>query len=246
MRNLALAFTALAFTGPAFAADLPVPPVTKAPPPAPAYYAPTWTGCSFGANAGGIFGHTTFTRTGKANGMPLNNSFGSQSPASGAVGGQVGCDYQAGNWVFGAQGLMDATFLKGTNTAAAIPADTLRDKTPWFATATARVGYTVTPSVLLYGKGGAAFTQNQLAVFSGSTAGVPFETATSDRVGWTAGGGAEWMYTPNVSVFLEYQHLDFGSKSTTFASPAVADVIATKQHFDTVMTGLNFHFKPWP
>ena len=244
MRNLALAFTALAFTGSAFAADLPV---RKAPPPAPVPLV-TWTGCYFGGNAGGLFGHTTFQRTGKVNGTPLNDDFGSQSPATGAVGGQVGCDYQAGNWVLGAQGLMDANFLKETNVITAFPTTSIRDKSPWFATATGRVGYTVMPTMLLYGKGGAAFIQNQFAVFSGSTSGIPFETATSNRVGWTAGGGVEWMYMPNVSVFVEYQHLDFGSKSTTFASPPaiVADVIATKQHFDAVMAGLNFHFRPWP
>jgi outer membrane immunogenic protein len=151
MRNLALAFTVLAFASPAFAADLPIP-VKAPPPPAPALL-PSWTGCSFGANAGGILAHTTFQRTGKANGTPLNDNFGSQSPASGAVGGQLGCDYQAGNWVLGAQGLMDATFLKGTNTITAIPTATIRDKSPWFATATGRIGYTVVPSVLLYGKG---------------------------------------------------------------------------------------------
>jgi outer membrane immunogenic protein len=244
MRNLALALTALTFTGPAFAADLPIPVKAPPPPPAPAYL-PTWTGCSFGANAGGILGHSTFTRTGKAAGTPLNDNFGSQSPASGAVGGQLGCDYQAGNWVIGAQGLMDVTFLKGTNAVTAMPAATIQDKNPWFATATARVGYTVTPSVLLYGKGGAAFVQDKFAVFPGSTSNFPAETATTNRVGWAAGGGVEWMYMPNVSVFLEYQHLDFGSKSTTFTG-AAADVIATKQHFDTAMAGLNFHFRPWP
>jgi outer membrane immunogenic protein len=245
MRNLALAFTALAFTGSAFAADMPVP-VRKAPP-APAYYVPTWTGCSFGANAGGIFEHTTFHRTAQG-AVPLNDNFGSQSPASGAVGGQIGCDYQAGNWVFGAQGLMDATFLKGSNPIPPFPTFTLRDRTPWYATTTARVGYTVTPSVLLYGKGGAAFVRNELSVY-GPNGGLS-ETAKSDKVGWTAGGGVEWMYIPNVSVFLEYQHLDFGSKSNAFTTAPGAigapDVVASKQHFDTVMTGLNFHFKPWP
>jgi outer membrane immunogenic protein len=247
MRNLALAFTALAFTSPAFAADLPIP--VKAPPrPAPAYVVPTWTGCSFGANAGGMFGHTTFTRTGKVNGTPLNDNFGSQSPATGAVGGQLGCDYQTGSFVFGVQGQMDATFLRSDNTIPAFPTFKLRDQAPWYATTTGRIGYTITPTVLVYGKGGAAFIENKFSVLGAN--GFLSESARSDRIGWTAGGGVEWMYMPNVSVFLEYQHMDFGSKSASFTNGpgtvGVADVIASKQHFETVMTGLNFHFRPWP
>jgi outer membrane immunogenic protein len=241
MKGFALAVVGVAFTGSAYAADLAV----KAPPP-PAYApVPTWTGCYLGANVGGAFGHTDFTQVGKVNGLTLNDNFGSQSPSSVAGGGQVGCDYQASQWVFGVQGLVDATDLNGSNDITAFPTFTIHNKDEWYATVAGRIGYTVTPSVLFYGKGGVAFTENKMAVF-----GTNFlsETANADRVGWTAGAGVEWKFLPSFSVFAEYQHLDFGSKNVAFtAAPGTngaADIISTKQQIDTVMAGVNYHFTP--
>jgi len=34
--------------------------------------------------------------------------------------------------------------------------------------------------------------------------------------GWTIGGGLEWMFAPNWSVFPEYTVMDFGTKRVTF------------------------------
>jgi outer membrane immunogenic protein len=243
MKGFALAVVGVAFTGSAYAADLAV----KAPP-SPAYAPlPTWTGCYLGANIGGAFGQTDFTRVGQGN-VTLNDNFGSQSPSSVVGGGQMGCDYQVSQWVFGVQGLIDATDLNGSNV---IPVPfsetfTIDNKNEWYATVTGRIGYTVTPWVLLYGKGGVAFAENKMAVF-----GPTFlsETANADRTGWTAGAGVEWMFRPNFSVFAEYQHLDFGSKDVVFTpAPGTVggggDIISTKQQIDTVMAGVNYHFRP--
>jgi outer membrane immunogenic protein len=145
--------------------------------------------------------------------------------------------------------LIDGTGLNGTNRIPVAFANgqtfTINNKNNWYSTVTGRVGYTVIPSVLVYGKGGAAFTQDRLAVF-----GPTFlsETARADRVGWTAGGGVEWMFHPNFSAFVEYQHLDFGSKNVTFRNApgtvGAADIIRTNQRIDTVMAGVNYHFRP--
>jgi outer membrane immunogenic protein len=248
MRGFSLAIAALAFTGSAHAADMPLP--VKAPPPPPVVLLPTWTGCYIGANAGAAFEHTDFRRVGQVNGAPMNNNFGSQSHSSAAAGGQVGCDYQFNNFVFGAQGLIDGTGLKGTNripvAVANANAFAINHKTDWYSTVTGRVGYTVIPSVLVYAKGGAAFTEDRLAVLGVTN--LVTETAKTGRVGWTAGGGVEWMFHPNVSAFLEYQHLDFGGKNVAFRNaPGVAgaaDIIRTNQRIDTVMAGVNYHFRP--
>jgi outer membrane immunogenic protein len=149
--------------------------------------------------------------------------------------------------VFGAQGLIDGTGLDGSNVVTASSRVTIHNKNDWYATVTGRVGYTVIPVVLVYGKAGAAFTEDRLAVY-----GPTFlsETASAGRVGWTAGAGAEWLFLPNFSVFAEYQHLDFGSKNVAFTSApgtvGAADIIAAKQQIDTFMAGVNYHFGPRP
>jgi outer membrane immunogenic protein len=206
---------------------------------------PSWTGCYVGANVGGAFGQTDFHRVGKVNGAVLSDDFGSQSPSSVAGGGQAGCDYQVGHFVFGAQGLIDGAGLDGSNVVTAFPNFTMHSKNDWYATVAGRIGYTLIPVVLVYGKAGVAFTHDRFAN-NGRT--FLSETADADRTGWTAGAGVEWMILPHFSVSLEYQHMDFGSKTVAFtAAPGTigsADVIAVKQQIDTVMAGVNYHFKP--
>src|SRR5882757_8734026 len=68
------------------AADLPV--KYK---PAPIMAAPvfSWTGCYIGVHGGGAAMRDSFTET---------------NGTGGIAGGQVGCNYQDGNWVFGVEG----------------------------------------------------------------------------------------------------------------------------------------------
>src|SRR5690242_565004 len=81
----------------ASAADLPRKQPAYLPPPLPVY---TWTGCYIGANVGGAWGNidATDVSTG-ASVSARNNGF--------AGGGQVGCDYQMSQWVFGIRNLFD-------------------------------------------------------------------------------------------------------------------------------------------
>jgi outer membrane immunogenic protein len=61
------------------------------------------TGCYLGANAGGAFVHN------KDRDPIANLDAGSDSTSGFIGGGQVGCDYQAGLWVFGVQGVLRRT-----------------------------------------------------------------------------------------------------------------------------------------
>ena len=96
MKKLLLSSTFLVIvSGAATAADLRLP--VKA---APVAAAPlfSWTGCYVGAHVGGATIHT-FTATN------FEGSASTSDNGSGAVaGGQVGCNYQQGNWVFGVEG----------------------------------------------------------------------------------------------------------------------------------------------
>lgn len=134
MKRILLAAVALAVLLPAsqtaLAADLPARPVYM--PPAVVSPIYNWTGCYVGANIGVAWGF------GEANG-----SFGTETGFAG--GGQIGCDYQIGQWVIGARNMFDGTTISGGAT--------------WFDTLTARGGYLVQPNVLLYVQAGAAWAE---------------------------------------------------------------------------------------
>src|SRR5205807_6800799 len=106
-----VALVALGLGAPAaFAAERPVPAYAPPPPPPPAY---TWSGCYIGASAGTSSGRSDGFSTSAgtlalgvgpgpgavvAGGFPITDSFN----LSGFIGGgQLGCNWQVGVWVFG-------------------------------------------------------------------------------------------------------------------------------------------------
>ena len=114
-------------------------------------------------------------------------------------GGQVGYNYQFNSFVIGAETDFQGTSITGghqgnyaglydspypnSNTGVLSPLVTGNGGNlglPWFGTVRGRVGYLVTPTLLLYGTGGFAY--------GGVTAFQRSNTST----GWTAGGGIEW------------------------------------------------------
>jgi outer membrane immunogenic protein len=234
--SLAALGMSAAFGTAAWAADLgrpaPAPVYTKAPMVAPPL---TWTGCHLGGNIGGAFIHNK-----DKDPTAGDADLGSDSPSGFIGGGQVGCDYQAGPWVFGVQGMFDWADVKGSHT---VPGSfgfaSISNDDKWFATATARVGYAVQPALLLYARGGAAWTRNDLTA---SSPAIPFDSATADRVGWTAGAGLEYMFAPSWSVFGEYNFMDFGTKTVNFP---LAGPLDAKQDIQTVTVGVNWHLRPW-
>lgn len=166
-------------------------------------YAPafSWTGCYLGANvgAGSQSSETIFA------GIPddpalFNNG---SNTASGIIGGgQIGCDYQRGKFVFGIQGMFDATNLDGSNNyTEGTGLSSTRTEAEWFATLTGRIGISVTPMTLIYAKGGVAWISNEytdscLTTCSAGTPGNPANPhyvgrGSDTRTGWIVGGGLE-------------------------------------------------------
>jgi outer membrane immunogenic protein len=222
----------------ASAADLPI--ARKAPPPAPAYVPPApipyiWTGCYVGGNIGAAWSNVDVDNV---------STGGSASGGNSGVvgGGQVGCDYQTGAWVFGIRDMFDATGLNNHHNAtfSTIPfSGTADSRTHWFDTLTVRGGYLVVPNVLIYVQGGAAWT-NTNVTFTDFT-GVQVGEISNDRTGWTAGGGMEWMFAPHWSVFAEYNFMGFGTQSTAFAACGGC-VLSAKANIQDVLIGLNYKF----
>lgn len=199
----------------AFASDLPN---SKTAPLAPVVNATkSWTGCYAGIN-GGLGSQSSKTQ------YQVKASYideGSNTGSGGLFGGQIGCDYQSGNVVFGVQGLVDWTNLSGSNEYTDNEGGVLTTDARWSATLAGRVGYTVQPETLIYLKGGVAWInnensdQNNVLNIDYPKNNVPYTTtgkSNAIKTGWIVGAGIEQKLSLNMSIFIEYNYLDFGSK----------------------------------
>jgi outer membrane immunogenic protein len=235
MRRLltaSVALSALGAAAPAVAADLRMP-VKAAPLPVV-----SWTGCYVGVNAGGGSANKHFTD-------PTTTPFtelGSHRATGAVAGGQIGCDYQAGVWVFGVQGMFDGTSIKGDHTSPN-GEDNFTTKIHWFATATARLGVTVKPSLLLYVKGGGAWVRENFAIWSPVT-GNPLFDSNPTRGGFVVGFGGEVLTQDGWSMFLEYNYMGFDKRRTDFTVVPAGPIfpIDVRQDVQTVMVGINYRF----
>jgi outer membrane immunogenic protein len=216
----------IAFAAPAFAADLPARTYTKG----PAITVPdavyNWTGFYIGGHIGGALAGN-------------NSPGGSNGRFLGGV--QGGFDYQfATNWVLGAEAQFSG--LTGNSGKGVLfPAGTLvTGNTTQLGSVTGRIGYAWGPA-LLYAKGGYAF-RSDLNV-SASAGGLPVFVAAngSQRNGFTAGGGLEYMFAPNWSAKAEYLYYNFGNATFT-GGPAAIVGARFRDDEHTVKLGINYRF----
>lgn len=216
---LAVAIIATAFSGQAFAADLPARTYTKAPPVVAAY---DWSGFYIGANGG--YGWGSDERTD----LQANGGFWTAGPGSigdvqtlkpsGAVyGGQIGYNWQFGNWVLGLEGQYDGADLNRTDPSIFNPGPSRwSSKIDSIATGTARLGYAF-DNWLPYIKGGYAGAQLEATntFLLGST--IPPSTASLDhnqwRNGFVIGGGLDYALARNWIIGIEYSYLDLGTET---------------------------------
>src|SRR5262249_25890595 len=162
--SAAVATLAIAATGSALAADYRAP--IKAPimpPPPVAQPVPfTWSGCFAGGHTGLAVGHTNWKDA--PNGGIIDPTFatqGAHNDLSGAIGGgQIGCDYQTGNFVFGFEGAFSGSTVSGTAGDQFNPFISMRSQTQWLGTVTARGGFAI-DRALVYVRGGGAWTRNR-------------------------------------------------------------------------------------
>jgi outer membrane immunogenic protein len=224
-------------TSQALAADMGRP-MYKAPmaPPAPIY---NWTGCYVGVNVGGAFANIDVTD------VTTGASASRTSDTGVAGGGQIGCDYQMSQWVVGIRNMFDGTSIKGsrsfTDPGLVGGSGTVDTKVHWFDALTARGGYLVQPNLLFYVQGGAAWTEAKATVFDSTGAEVG-SLSRNSRTGWTVGGGAEWMFVPQWSVFVEYNYMGFGTRSSSFQVCSGCDVFSAKANIQDVLVGVNYKF----
>ncbi|HEY5378322.1 MAG TPA: outer membrane protein [Pseudolabrys sp.] len=182
---------------------------------APLYAAPyNWTGLYVGINGGGGFGTSNVAT------VPS----GSFNTNGGLVGGTIGYNWQMGQTVFGLEGDIDWTDLRGSGTCAGTTCET---RNSWLSTARGRLGYAF-DRFLPFISGGAAFGDIQNNI-------TGIGSATETRVGWTVGGGLEAAIAGPWSAKIEYLYADLGRGASVLGSDASFKT-------NIVRGGLNYRF----
>lgn len=197
---------------------------------------------------------------------------------AGFIGGaQLGYNYEFKPVVFGLEADIQGVANKASSSVAAsgipvgFPTENMTSLTTvsrdldYFGTVRGRVGFEATPMLLLYGTGGLAYggvkssttiAQSDTGIIPGNVAAAYSGTGTlSDtRVGWTAGGGLEWMFARQWSAKAEYLYYDLGSvtynvgpliaNAPGFASPTwVANAQSTTRFNGSIArVGVSYHF----
>jgi outer membrane immunogenic protein len=208
------------------------PPPVYIPPPVPIPY--IWTGCYVGGNVGGAWSSVDVTGVGGVDFSANNSGF--------AGGGQIGCDYQWDRWVIGFRDMLDATSLSNSGNFSTVPfTGTVNSRTRWFDTLTARGGYLLTPQVLLYAQGGAAWTNTDITFNSG---GSQVGDLSNNHTGWTLGAGVEWMFAPHWSVFAEYNFMGFSTQSAIITGCGGTCTVNANGNANVqdVVAGVNYKF----
>jgi outer membrane immunogenic protein len=228
---------AVALCTSAFAADLPAKPSYKSPPlaPAPVF---SWSGCYVGGNLG--YGHESRTWSGTAT-TPTTMFVSQRTSGDGFVGGgQLGCDYQWSNVVFGIAGMWDASDVSKSNSVNGIPGAFLRDKVKSFETVTGRIGWAINRN-LVYALGGGAW-ERVSGTIDGSGLGLATETHSWSNSGWVVGAGWEYAFTNNLSAKIEYDYMDFANKTVSYPITSAGPVQFSRQNLQTILVGLNYRF----
>jgi outer membrane immunogenic protein len=264
MKKLLLAVAgslALSLAAPANAADLAASPYTKAPPVAAAAVY-NWTGFYVGGHVGYGWGNTT-SDSFSAAGALLDTTGSDPSGVFG--GGQIGYNWQfSPNWLIGVEADGSVSGLRGTSAACtATGCASGTTKTQDFGTVRGRLGYVIN-SVLLYGTGGWAWSESITdrtvtcvvaggGVCPGGPSPSPLTgmvaSASGSQSGWVAGAGVEWMFAPNWTAKLEYQHMEFDNVGRDFNYPGFATAFrhtVSDSRLDTVRVGVNYLFGGLP
>ena len=142
----------------------------------------------------------------------------------------------------------------------------------YLGTVRTRFGMLVTPNLLVFGSGGLAYGGLNLNIQNtqfwtttgGAQAGsnsvmIGSNSAYTTQVGWSVGGGLEWMFAPNWSAKAEYLYYDLGQFSSTVVNNyygtggfagnnGIQNASSYTGHItgNIIRAGMNYHFNIAP
>lgn len=214
---------AAAVASPSFAADLP-----RAAYKSPLSVAPfSWSGFYVGINGGYGWGKSNWTIVG------TGLSTGNFNTSGGLIGGTIGYNLQTGSLVLGLEGDLDASWIKGTDTATC-GTPGCETKNSWLGTARGRIGY-AWDRWLPFITGGAAFGDIKMT--------TPASTSqTTTKVGWTLGGGLEYAFMGPWSTKIEYLYADLGKGKCDIGPCGGLISFESPLKVNVVRLGVNYRF----
>jgi outer membrane immunogenic protein len=181
---------------------------------------------------------------------------------SGAVGGgEFGYNWQWGQFLLGFEAdisgstIKGGTLVSGASTVAGFPANAIavsgsaNAMVDYLGTVRGRAGFLVAPPFLAYVTGGLAYggASSNTTLAEGvdgpcSCGAFPavHGSTSSARVGWTAGGGVEYMFAPHWTIKAEYLYYDLGS--VTYALPPIVQTTDTGAPFFGATTASHVAF----
>jgi opacity protein-like surface antigen/outer membrane protease len=209
-----------------------------------------WTGFYVGGHLGGgtsddhwsdPFGSTPGTR-----GTTNVAGFGDTTHGTGPLGGgQIGANWQTGNWVVGLQADISGADLRGENTCfSGLGGINCQHIINSIGTVAGRVGFAWDRS-LVYVRAGGAWTNTSYNLFADTTPSkLGTGSANINADGWVAGAGLEYALTNNWTTVFEYNHIGIGSTTVPFPTVAVVNTqnISVKQSIDIFKLGVNYKF----
>ena len=187
-------------------------------------------------------------------------SFGPLKTTGGFGGIQAGANfYEAGGLIFGIEADVQRGEIKGTSSATVngfLPGGlnatvNSSNRVDWFGTVRPRIGF-AWDRALFYATGGLAWGKvHHYYTFADNFGFYASDQKHTARVGYAAGGGIEYAFTPNLSLKAEYQYINLGTQHykapLLFGPGAVATVFSEttrlRTDFQTVRLGLNYR---WP
>jgi outer membrane immunogenic protein len=226
-----------------------------------------WTGLYFGGHVGWATGEWDGSlRTAGANPNDVWDNPNQSYDFDGWLGGlQIGFNRQHGSIVWGLEADASWGDLEGSQSVL-----TKSGSVEWvddfsidaFGTIRGRLGFLITPRLLIYGTGGLAWAQTSLDHTVWHHEGkAPFDAITGrastdeTHIGWVAGAGGEWMLASNWTVRAEWMRVDLGeaeyhptgtkynfttgAESGSLRSDIIDEVDLT---FDVFRVGVNYKF----
>ena len=223
---------------------------------------PKWTSFYFGAHAGYGWGSwdggMVYTDASHGDGF---DATGKVIDGEGVVaGGQIGFNVQTGNFVWGVEGDLSWSGIAGSKRLLPYPNGYPGNGSPawdfdnqinWLATVRARLGIT-SGSLLIYGTGGFAFADVESHLKVVGDGYNAWGQRSDAAIGWTAGGGLEWIIARSWTLKAEYLYVNLGSvggilegQQTTSCNPAcphTSDGFGGDLDVHTVRVGINYRF----
>lgn len=251
MKAIGIAFASILFASSAIAADVydnidPEIPTVASNPHTMGGDTFTWAGGYIGVNGGYAAGKFTNTITATDLGTGTSTVGEDTINRAGFLGGvQAGYNWQAERTVYGFEVDVQGGSLKKDKAVLRDSFETItqRNSVDWFSTARARVGFTVSPTAILYATGGAAYGKVKSGLESSDE-----DTKLSwskDKLGYAVGGGTEIGLTDNLTFKTEYLYTDLGkSKMFDVTDQDLGASLRgeTKFNFHTVRAGFNVKF----